>query len=118
MRVLRIAGTVLLLVALGVASARTTSASTRPGLAGPCTSDALGAPFGGPLPLVSIDHFACEGAWAFTWATVGTGQHKVGVTEVLHFDVGAQRWQFASRAGVCHRGILPEVVYRQGCFSN
>jgi hypothetical protein len=118
MRVLRIACTVVLLVALGVASARTTSAATSPVLAGPCTSDALGGPFSGPLPLKSIDDFGCEGAWAFAWATLGTGQHQVGVTEVLHFNFRTQRWQFATRASACQPGVMPEDVYRHGCFSN
>ncbi len=115
---LRVAGTVLLIVALGVASARATSASTRSAPVVPCTTDALSAPFSGPLHLETIDNFGCEGDWAFAWATVGAGGHKVGVTEVLHFNAVARQWQFAARADVCQPGVLPEFVYRQGCFSN
>ncbi len=118
MRMSRLAATALLLVALVVASVHTTATSAQPPFAVPCSVSSLGAAFAGPMQLDSIDNFGCQGSWAFTWATIGTEPHKIGVTEVLHFNAASSRWTFASRATVCKPEILPPVVYRLGCFSN
>jgi hypothetical protein len=115
---IRLVASALLLAALVVASIHTTATATRPPFAVPCSASSLAGAFAGPLQLDSIDHFGCEGSWAFTWATIGTEPHKVGVTEVLHFNTVTSRWNFASRATVCKPEVLPPDVYRLGCFSN
>ena len=115
---IRLVASALLLAALVVASVHTTATATRPPFAVPCSASSLAAAFAGPLQLDSIDHFGCEGSWAFTWATIGTEPHKVGVTEVLHFNPVTSSWNFASRATVCKPEVLPPDVYRLGCFSN
>jgi len=40
-------------------------------------------------------------------ATVGTGAHAIGVTEVLAFHTTSQRWRFVSRSLDCKASILP-----------
>ena len=115
---IRLVASALLLAALVVASIHTTATATRPPFAVPCSASSLAAAFAGPLQLDSIDHFGCEGSWAFTWATIGTEPHKVGVTEVLHFNTVTSSWNFASRATLCKPEVLPPDVYRLGCFSN
>ncbi len=118
MKLFRLVTSALLISAFVVATVHvsTTLRSAPPEV--PCTTGALAAPFTGPLHLRSIDGFGCEGRWAYTWATVGTGIQSVGVTEVLRFNTAQHRWQFASRQIDCKATILPTVVYRQGCFSN
>ncbi len=101
---------------LGAVGARASQAAT-PGAA-PCTAAALGAAFTGPMALASMQRLGCEGGWAFAWATVGSGQAEVGVTEVLEYDPTSSAWSFADRATVCVPGVLPDQVYRLGCFSN
>ena len=118
MRKIRLVASALLLVALVVASIHTTATATQPPFAIPCSTSSLAVAFAGPLVLDSIDHFGCEGSWAFTGATIGTEPHQVGVTEVLHFSAVTSRWDFASRATVCKPEVLPPDVYRLGCFSN
>jgi hypothetical protein len=68
--------------------------------------------------LASIQQYGCEGEWAYAWATVGTGEHAIGVTQVMHFERATHRWVFVSRGRDCKASILPSVVYRLGCFSN
>lgn len=118
MRVLRLVGSVLLLVALVAAVTRTTSsaASTAPDTH--CTQADLGAAFTAPLKLQSFQKFGCVDSWAFTWATIGTGQAQVGVTEVLQYLPIEQSWMIVSRALDCKPDVLPKLVYREGCFSN
>ena len=118
MKIVRLAAAVVVLVALVVLSFRTTSSSTSAATPVPCTTSALGRAFGGQLRLSSIQNFGCEGEWAYVWATVGTGEHAIGVTQVMHFERATHRWVFVSRGRDCKASILPSVVYRLGCFSN
>jgi hypothetical protein len=100
--------------AVSVASERTTPVF----LASTCSADTLSAPFTGALRVSAVASYACQNGWAFLWATVGSGEHSVGVTEVLHFDAPLEKWRISSRLDVCHPGRMPEFIYRQGCFSN
>jgi hypothetical protein len=118
MKTTRLIGATLLLVALVVASFHTTSSATSAPVAAPCTSDALAEAFTGQLSLTSMQRFGCEGQWAYAWATVGTGQQAIGVTQVLRFEPASARWVIVSRERDCKASILPSVVYRLGCFSN
>jgi hypothetical protein len=101
---------------LGAVGARASQAAAPS--AAPCSVAALGAAFTGPLTLASMQRHGCAGGWAFAWATVGSGQAEVGVTEVLEYDATSGAWAFADRATVCAPGLLPDEVYRLGCFSN
>jgi hypothetical protein len=118
MKLTRLVVAMVLLAALVVASFHTTSSSQRSPAAVPCTIAALGGAFTGHFNLTSMQKFGCEGEWAYAWATVGSGEQAIGVTQVLHFDRSSQRWVFVSRERDCKASILPSVVYRQGCFSN
>ncbi|MDE3223518.1 MAG: hypothetical protein KGL79_08795 [Acidobacteriota bacterium] len=84
----------------------------------PCDAGALSSAFRGPLKLVRLDNYGCQGTWAFAWATIGHGNDQVGVTEVLHFHQTTSRWGFASRAVVCVGSTLPSRINRLGCHSN
>ncbi|HEY7932090.1 MAG TPA: hypothetical protein VIC81_07540 [Acidimicrobiales bacterium] len=84
----------------------------------PCEAGALSSAFRGPLALVRLDNYGCQGPWAFAWATIGHGTAQVGVTEVLRFDLTTSRWRFASRAVVCVGSTLPASINRLGCHSN
>ena len=117
-RWLRLLGAVILLVALGVGVAK---ASCREGafpLSTPCTASALSAPYHGPLKVVSVASFGCEGRFAYLWATVGKGAEEIGVTEVLAFDETTRQWENASRATYCTHHHLPAYVEFWGCNSN
>ena len=115
---IRLAAATVIVVALAVLGVRTTSSSAPAVAQVPCTTNALAGAFGGQLRLSSIQDFGCEGDWAYVWATVGTGAHAIGVTEVLSYSATRSRWHFVSRATDCKASILPDVIYRQGCFSN
>jgi hypothetical protein len=114
----RLVVAVLVVVALVVVSFRTTSTSTTAPPPVPCTTAALGQGFDGQMHLSSIQNYGCEGEWAYAWATVGTGVHAIGVTEVLNYSLARARWSIVSRLADCKASILPHVIYRQGCFSN
>jgi hypothetical protein len=118
MKNVRLTVAVVVVAALVVLSFRTTTSSATAVPAIPCTTSALGQAFDGQFHLASIQNFGCEEDWAFVWATVGTGEQAIGVTEVLNFRVTTQHWAIVSRATDCKASILPDVVYRQGCFSN
>jgi hypothetical protein len=118
MKMFRLMASGLLIISFVVASVRVTSTLNSAPPAVPCTTSALAAPFSGTLHLSSIDVFGCEDVWAYTFATIGTGDQKVGVTEVLRYNTARQHWQFASRQEDCKQTILPLLIYRQGCFSN
>jgi hypothetical protein len=118
MKLPRLVVAIVLLAAFVVASVHTTSSSQPAPVAAPCTSVALGDAFAGHFNLTSMQKFGCEGGWAYAWATVGTGEQAIGVTQVMHFDRASQKWVFVSRERDCTASILPSVVYRQGCFSN
>jgi hypothetical protein len=114
----RLAVAVLVLAALVVLCLRTTSSATSADPPVPCTTTALAQAFDGQFHLASIQNYGCEGEWAYAWATVGTGEEAIGVTEVLAYDAKSARWALVSRALDCKATILPSVIYRQGCFSN
>jgi hypothetical protein len=118
MKVTRLIAATVLFVALVVASFHSTSTSTSATVPAPCSVAALAEGFTGQLTLTSMQRYGCEGEWAYAWATVGTGQQAIGVTQVLHFEVASQRWVIASRERECKASILPSIVYRLGCFSN
>jgi hypothetical protein len=118
MKLSRLVIAVLVLVALVVLSLRTTSSAASADPPVPCTTAALGQAFDGQFHLASIQNYGCEGEWAYVWATVGTGQEAIGVTEVLAYNETSAQWALVSRATDCKATILPSVIYRQGCFSN
>jgi hypothetical protein len=117
-KISRGAVTALVLIALVLLSFRTTSTSASAVSPVPCTTSSLGRAFVGQLHLTSIQNFGCEGPWAYVWATVGTGEQAIGVTEVLAYRATDSSWAIVSRAVDCKASILPSVIYRQGCFSN
>ncbi len=118
MAMVRAVGSFLLVAGMFVGSVRPTSTEAVAPSALPCTSGALGGAFTGAPSLRSLDNFGCQGNWAFTWATVGTGLQQIGVTDVLHFEATSGRWVLVARAQYCKPQLLPSVVYRLGCFSN
>ena len=118
MRNLRLAASAAVLAVLVLSAGRAGPAVPERASSLACTPHGLSTAFSGPFTLQSIDNFGCAGAWAFVWATVGTGDHQIGVTEVLRFDASRRSWAMASRLRWCKPGLLPELVYRQGCFSN
>lgn len=83
-----------------------------------CAAPALSAAFTGALRVTAVASYACEDGWAYLWATIGTGEHAVGVTEVVHLDAVSDEWRVSSRLKVCKPGVMPAFIYRQGCFSN
>lgn len=118
MKVFRLAVSLLLLATMLVAASRVTATSSPAMVVVPCNAAALSAPFTGSMRFDSFDNFGCQGSWAFVWATVGLAPHEIGVTEVLRFDRPAGVWRIMSRLTYCKPHLLPNVVYRQGCFSN
>jgi hypothetical protein len=118
MKIFRFVLCALVVAALAVLSFRTTSTSASAAPPVPCDTAALGQAFVGQFHLTSVQNYGCEGEWAYVWATVGTGEQAIGVTEVLAFKTTTQRWAIVSRVTHCKASILPNVVYRQGCFSN
>jgi hypothetical protein len=117
-RYFRIAATAALVIGLVLADARAGPTSIELASSTTCSPTALSEAFGGPLKLQSIDKFGCAGDWAFIWATVGISTQEVGVTDVVRFSPSASRWSIVSRLKWCKPALLPELVYRQGCFSN
>ncbi len=118
MKLLRVLGSAFVLAALVALSFRTTSSTTSAPVAVPCTSSALAVAFTGQLKLTSMQQFGCEDRWAYAWATVGRGEHAIGVTQVLHYELATSRWEIVSRGRDCKASILPRDIYRLGCFSN
>jgi hypothetical protein len=117
-KLLRPLAAAVILITLVVLSFRTTCSTSVAAPAVPCTTAALGAAFDGQFHLASIQNYGCEEQWAYVWATVGTGEEAIGVTEVLDYETMSARWAIVSRATYCKATILPSVIYHQGCFSN
>ena len=118
MRIVRLLVALAIAVALVVAVIHTSETSTSSPLAAPCSSSALSGSVNGAFRVLSVQQFGCQGRFAYLWATVGTNEaDAIGVTEVLRFTT-SQRWTLVSRARYCHPGVMPEVIYKQGCFSN
>ena len=111
---------VLLLVAGGaVGVGRATATPDLFPFQAPCDPSALSAHLKGDFRVLSVQNYGCEGRWAFLWATVGPNEvEAIGVTEVMHYDPRRGGWFSALRSTYCHPGRLPQIVYRQGCFSN
>jgi hypothetical protein len=118
MKLARLIVAIVLFAALVVATLHATSRSQPAQAATPCTQSALAGAFAGHFHLTSMQKYGCEGQWAYAWATVGTGEQAIGVTQVMHFDRSSQVWAIVSRERDCKASILPSIVYRQGCFSN
>jgi hypothetical protein len=115
---LRIVAGVVLVGALGVAVAMPTCRARAFPVSTPCNATALSAPYHGPLKVVSVASFGCEGRFAYLWATVGKGAEEIGVTEVLAYDESTGDWNNASRLTYCARHRLPAYVRFWGCNSN
>ena len=118
MRWLKIAAGLLLVVALGFAAAHASCRERVFPASLPCNARALSAPYHGPLKVVSVASFGCEGGFAYLWATVGKGEEEIGVTEVLAYDETNDVWVNASRATYCVKHRLPAYVQFWGCNSN
>jgi hypothetical protein len=84
----------------------------------PCTTEVLAQAFKGDLALTSFQNYGCDSDWAFAWATVGSGEQAIGVTEVLQYSPTARKWSIVSRETDCKPSILPTDIYKLGCFSN
>lgn len=87
-----------------------------------CTPKALSAPFD---TAVSIQGFGCEQGWSYLWATIGTGNHAIGVTELLRLSSETDSWTFANREVYCvpddpskPAKYLPQAIFEKACFSN
>ena len=117
MRNIRLASSLVIIIALVVLSFRASAHETTLAPQVPCTTTAFAKAFGGDTPLTAVQKYGCEGQWAFVWATVGHGLYAIGVTEVLRFNTTAGHWKLVSRLHDCKASVLPSVVYRQGCFS-
>jgi hypothetical protein len=115
---LRLVCAVLLLAALVVASTRTSSSASDVPPQAPCNTQTLALAFTGDLALSSFQNYGCDSDWAFAWATVGSGEQAIGVTEVLRYSPKAHAWSVVSRETQCKPSILPEDIYKLGCFSN
>ena len=118
MKLWRLVSATVVIVALVAFSVRTTSKSATAAPPIPCTTSALGQGFSVQFHLTSFQNFGCEGTWTYAWATIGTGEHAIGVTEVLFYSVAKGHWAIVSRETDCKASVLPSVIYRQGCFSN
>jgi hypothetical protein len=115
-KALRLLCSLAVLVAMGFALGRATSSESRLPLSTPCSASAISAHL---TNVRSVQNYGCESGWAFLWATVGPNEAEaVGVTEVLHFSTPRQDWFVVSRLTYCKPGVMPEYVYRLGCFSN
>lgn len=116
MKALRLLCTLVVLVAMGLALGRASSADSKAPLSTPCSASAISAHL---TNVLSVQNYGCEAGWAFLWATVGPNESEaVGVTEVLRFSTPRQDWFVVSRLTYCKPGVMPEYVYRLGCFSN
>ncbi len=118
MRALRIFSSFVVVAALviGVQLVRETTTPIEPTTI--CAPTPLSSPFHGAERVTGVASYGCEGGWAYLWATIGSGPEAVGVTEVLRANASMTRWVIASRLKVCKPGVMPNYIYRQGCFSN
>jgi hypothetical protein len=118
MRWLRAAGAVVVALALALVVSQSSCRAKSFPVLGPCTASAIAAPYHGPLAVDSVQSFGCVGQWAYLWATVGSGQEEIGVTEVLHYDFATSRWANVSRLHYCVDHRIPTYVKFWGCNSN
>lgn len=118
MKILRALLVLALFAGTGVVATHTTATSSPLVIEAPCDASALSAAFSGPLMISSVQNYGCENGWAFLWATIGTGAHAIGVTEIVRYDQPTDKWRVAKRETVCSPRILPHDIYELGCFSN
>jgi len=85
-----------------------------------CTAQSVvnGVNAAGSSRVVVVAAYGCEGSWAYLWADVNIGSETIGVTMVLKWRPDLNQWRPTNRSVTCVEGLLPETVYRQGCFSN
>lgn len=85
-----------------------------------CTASALadGINNSGLAQVKSVSAFGCEESWAYLWADVTAGTQTIGVTVVLKWRPDVNGWRPTDRVVTCVKGVLPETIYTQGCFSN
>ena len=85
-----------------------------------CTAQTVadGLDAAGKAKVVVVTAFACEGPWAYMWADVEAGSETIGVTVVLKWRPDLNNWWPTDRVVTCVKGVMPELIYRQGCFSN
>ena len=100
----------------------TRSSATQSSVGAPetCTAQSVadGVNAAGAAHVVVVTAVACEGPWAYLWADVLAGQERIGVTLVLKWRPDRNNWWPTDRVVTCVRGVMPEKIYRQGCFSN
>jgi hypothetical protein len=117
-KVLRIISSLVVLAALVLAANGARETTTPIESASMCSPRSLSAPFTGAERVTEVASYGCEGGWAYLWATIGSGADAVGVTEVLRANESMTYWIVVSRLKVCKPGVMPNYIYRQGCFSN
>jgi hypothetical protein len=117
-KIVSAAAVMALVIGTGLAAGAARATSSPAPVAVPCTTGALSAAFTGALELRSFQSWGCVGSFAYAWATVGAEPNEISVTEVLHVDPIANRWVIVSRLTYCQSGVLAELIYRRGCFSN
>jgi hypothetical protein len=118
MKWFRVASVVLVLAALLVGATKVTENTSAAPLVAPCSASALSAPYHGIDSVKAVNSFGCEGHWAYLWATIGTGIHEIGVTDVLYFNSATSSWRNVSRLKDCNPQHLPRYVEFWGCNSN
>jgi hypothetical protein len=100
----------------------TRSSATQSSIAAPesCAAQLLadGVNAAGSARVVAVTRFACEGSWAYLWADVEAGSETIGVTVVLKWRPDRNNWWPTDRQVTCVKGLMPETIYLQGCFSN
>jgi hypothetical protein len=106
------------LLAFGASQASATQSSI--GAPEVCTAQTLadGLNAAGQAKVVVATAFACEGPWAYLWADVTAGSETIGVTVVLKWRPDRSSWWPTDRVVTCVKGVMPELIFRQGCFSN
>ncbi|HVB51646.1 MAG TPA: hypothetical protein VND89_07940 [Acidimicrobiales bacterium] len=118
MKWIRVVASVLVLVALSLSVVKVNRSLAAAPLSVPCNASALAASYHGIDEVKSVDSFGCVGHWAYLWATIGSGVHEVGVTDVLYFNSATASWENASRLKDCNPRTLPHYVEFWGCNSN
>lgn len=105
----------MIAASLGVmASESSVSSRTFPPVVA-CSASAISAAY---HEVDSVQSFGCAGRFAYLWATVGTGEGEIGVTEVARYDLATSSWKNASRLRYCAYHRLPAYVRFWGCHSN
>ena len=106
------------LLVFGVSRSSATQSSVGPPETCTAQTVADGLDAAGKAKVVVVTAFACEGPWAYMWADVEAGSETIGVTVVLKWRPDLNNWWPTDRVVTCVKGVMPELIYRQGCFSN